>query len=85
MAYYKRKREEIIAELYDGSDTSVDAINVVLSNIGATAQKVENSTNVLISGSFGKFMLLVGEYIVIDEHRGASKMSADELNKNWEQ
>ena len=84
MAYYKRKRDEIIAETYDGTDESVYAFNLLLTNIGASAVKVEGTTNVLISGTFGKFMILVNEVLTIDESRGASKMSSEELNKYWE-
>ncbi len=84
MAYYKRKREEIIAERYDGTDESIYALNLLLENIGGSAVKVENTSSILISGKFGRFMLLVDEVLTIDESRGASKMTSEDLDKNWE-
>lgn len=84
MPYYKRKREEIVAQKYDGTNDSFIAINTLMQNIGGSATKVDGTTNLLISGSFGKFMLIVSENLVIDEARGASKMSDEELNNNWE-
>jgi len=84
MAYYKRKREEIIAERYDGTDESISALNLLLENIGGSATKVENTSSILISGKFGRFMLLVDEVLTIDDSRGASKMTSEDLDKNWE-
>lgn len=84
MPYYYRKRQQIVSEKYDGTPESLTSINTLMGNIGGSAVAVDGSTSLLISGSFGKFMLLVGENIVLDDSRGAYKMSDDELNLNWE-
>ena len=83
MPYYVKKPEEIIAELYSGSEESITAIQTLLKNINATATKKENSNSLLIKGAFGQFILNKNEYIVLQNDYSASKMSYDDLNRFW--